>query len=850
VKYLFRYAILAQLFILPFAACQTSKPSVTTTGTKDAQAVAHAPADTALIVIEEEIKRYRAERTQVFDLIHTKLEVSFDWQNQWLLGTATIELAPYFYPQSTLELDARGLEVHQVHLLSGQATRPLSFTNDALKLHIDLDRQYGKDEKLVLEIHYTAKPNELEAGGSKAITSDKGLYFINPLGNEPHKPRQIWTQGETQSNSCWFPTLDAPNQRCTQEMYITVENHFKTLSNGTLIYSKDNGDSTRTDYWKMDLPHAPYLFMMAIGDYAVVEDEWKDVPLSYYVEPVYEPHAKDIFGHTREMMEYFSEILDYPYPWSKYAQVVVRDYVSGAMENTTASVFMEGVQSTRRELIDYDWDYIIAHELFHQWFGDLVTCESWSNLPLNEAFATYGEYLWKVHKYGKDEGDLQLYEELQSYLGEAESKKEDLIRFYYKDEQDMFDNHSYAKGGLILHLLRQELGDDAFFKSLNYYLTEHAYNAVEVHELRLAFEHISGKDLNPFFNQWFLSAGHPELRVSHSYNDSLGLATVSVLQTQNMELYPVYRLPLSIDVWHNGSSRRHQVEVNTKYQEFTFEADSRPDLVVFDPEHHLLGTIDRVGFSAADMALMYRNYPNNMRPRLAAIEYFLENEVENPDLFRTALNDSFWTIRQAALKYFENDTSANFARVQEQVIDLALNDSSSQVRSQALAVLNSISSDRYWQTMESALYDSSYGVAGEALYGYLQSSAPEKEEVIRHFLSESNFNIMATLADYFVQQQDYDRADWFFQKLDSSTGTDLWFMTRLLGLYLLEAPEPLARRGIQALAELAEHQTQYINRLAAYQSLELMADHSGVNDLLKKIKASEKDERLLEYYQN
>jgi aminopeptidase N len=254
------------------------------------------------IVIEDPIPNkivdqgpYRAENTKFHDLVHTRLEVSFDWEHQYLLGTALLELRPYFYPQDQLVLDAKGFEIHEIQLVDGANRKPLSHQYDGMKLTISLDKSYHNDESYFVEIKYTAKPNEREAGGSAAITSDKGLYFINPTGEQPDKPRQIWTQGETESSSCWFPTIDSPNQRSTQEIYITVDEHFITLSNGLLVYSRGNNDGTRTDYWKMEQAHAPYLFMMAVGEFAEVKDQWQDKEVSYYDEPEYQPYAKAIF---------------------------------------------------------------------------------------------------------------------------------------------------------------------------------------------------------------------------------------------------------------------------------------------------------------------------------------------------------------------------------------------------------------------------------------------------------------------------------------------------------------------------------------------------------------------------
>ena len=296
-------------------------------------------------------------------------------------------------------------------------------------LDIKLDKTYKGGENYTIYIDYTSKPNEYTGKGSAAITDAKGLYFINPKGEEKDKPTQIWTQGETEATSVWCPTIDKPNQKTTQEISMTVPDKYVTLSNGKLAAQKKNADGTRTDTWKMDQPHAPYLFFMGVGDYAVVKDSYKGKEVSYYVEKEYAPVARKIFGNTPEMMAFFSKVLGVEYPWVKYAQMTARDYVSGAMENTTATLHQESAQQDARELIDGNsWESTIAHELFHQWFGDLVTTESWSNLTLNESFANYSETLWDEYKYGKDAGDAQNYNDMQGYL-QSQSDKKDLVRF-------------------------------------------------------------------------------------------------------------------------------------------------------------------------------------------------------------------------------------------------------------------------------------------------------------------------------------------------------------------------------------------------------------------------------------
>ena len=409
----FKYILLTASVIGFVISCSTSKK------TQSAKSVViEEPSitlDTIKVTSEEapKKKKYQATHTKLNDIIHTKLWVSFDWQKSQMLGKAEIEIKPYFYPTNMLYLNARGMDITSVQLFDkstigsknslkakeyelkndlSEKPNTYKYENDSLK--INLGREYNSKETYYVVIEYIAKPNELKKGGSSAISDDKGLYFINPTGSDPNKMPQIWTQGETQSNSVWFPTIDNPTEKMTDEIYMTVDNKYITLSNGLLTDSKKNADGTRTDHWKMDLPHAPYLVMMAVGEFKKIVDEpWNGKEVSYYVEKEYEPHAKAIFGKTKKMIEFYSTKLGVPYAWPKYAQIVVRDYVSGAMENTSATLHGDFVcYQTTREMIDgAKGESTIAHELFHQWFGDLASCESWSNLTLNESFATYGE---------------------------------------------------------------------------------------------------------------------------------------------------------------------------------------------------------------------------------------------------------------------------------------------------------------------------------------------------------------------------------------------------------------------------------------------------------------------------
>ncbi|MCG8310382.1 MAG: M1 family metallopeptidase [Cytophagales bacterium] len=828
-------------------SCKVSENSVEI---QDSGPVQEIVQDSTELTLEEkiEVRLYKGERTRHFRLLHTKLELSFDWGKQWVFGKALLIAEPYFYEQSSIIVDAKGFEIHDITMLNGLDTSKLNYEYDGQKINIDLGRSYKKGQKVHLNISYTAKINEALARGEMS-NNERGIYFINPRGDDQQKPQQLWTHGETDANSRWFPTLDAPNQKSTQEIFITVNERFRTLSNGTLIYSKSNSDGTRTDYWSMDQPHAPYLFMMAVGEFAVVEDDWNGKTVDYYIEPAYEPFARDIFGNTPEMMTYFSEVLGYPFPWNKYSQVIVRDFVSGAMENTSASVFMEDLNVDSRELLDYNWDDIIAHELFHQWFGNLVTCESWANLPLNESFATYGEYLWTHHKYGADEAEYHLYAELENYLNEAENKQEDLIRYYYREDDEMFDNHSYAKGGLILHMLRDYLGDEAFFQSLKYYLKSHEFGKTEVHDLRLAFEHISGEDLNWFFNQWFLAAGHPKLKIEEVYENDVFI--VKVWQEQDIDAYPVYKLPLTLDLWEDGRKTQYLIEVDKPYQEFEFGDVSSTELVLVDSEYMLVGEKQHTK-SPRQLQYQFSNYDGNVRARLEALEYFLQSPHDSISkiVIAEALTDPFWAIREEALFVFENDSTDFFLDHENVIKDMARKDPNPLVKAGAISVLASKERSAYLDIFRSQLNDSSYSVVGQALYAYLQSksSAEDVESELLVFEDETNFSITSALADYYIQNNDYGKYDWFVDKILTYSGSDLWYFTKLFGMYLISAPEEQIQSGIKELEYIARNHSQFYNRLSAYQSLELFADVEGVSKTLESIKRNERDDRLKEYY--
>jgi aminopeptidase N len=665
---------------------------------------------------EENAKKlYRETSARINDLVHTKMEARFDYAKSYMYGKVWITLKPHFYPTDSLTLDAKGMDIAKLTLVKGSATTALKYQYDGLLINVKLDKMYKGGEEYTVYIEYTAKPNELKVKGSAAINDAKGLYFINPKGEEKDKPTQIWTQGETEATSAWCPTIDKPSQKSTNEFYLTIPDKYVSLSNGLLISQKKNADGTRTDYWKMDLPHAPYLFFMGIGDYTVVKDTYKGKEVSYYVEKEYGPVARKIFGNTPEMIAFFSRITGVDYPWQKYGQMTARDYVSGAMENTTATLHQESAQQDARELVDGNsWESTIAHELFHQWFGDYVTAESWSNLTVNESFANYSETLWDEFKYGKDAGDAQNFTDMQGYLG-SQSEKKDLVRFQYGDKEDMFDAVSYNKGGRILHMLRNFLGDSAFFKGLNNYLVTNKFKSGEAHQLRLALEEVSGRDLNWYFNQWYFGSGHPVLDISYQYNDSLGKATVTIHQAQEGD--KVFRLPIAIDIYNGKDKVRKQVWIENKTEMITLNYTKRPDLINVDADKILL--CEKKDDKTLENLIHQYKFAGNYLDRREAIDFCAEKQTDpkSLELLKLGLKDKYHKLRSYTLERLDLKSPIVQKETEPIIADLAKNDPKATVRAAAMGVLANYSREAYKPLFIKAINDSSYSVAGEALGG-------------------------------------------------------------------------------------------------------------------------------------
>ena len=530
-------------------------------------------------------RQYMRERT--YDTRHIKLDLRFDWEREQAMGTATITLSPLNANTRTVEFDAAHMAFKSVTLSSGA---PLKFEPDAEreKLRVTLDRAYQPADVVTVVIAYNT--NGVTQGGGGQPGFGRGLTFIKPRPDDPRRPKQIWSQGETEYNHFWFPCFDHPNDFATSEMIATVEKPLMVISNGKLLETKNNADGTRTFHWKMEQPHASYLTSIVVGEYAAVEDSYAGIPIYTYVYPNEVEEGKVTAARLPEMVKFFSEKTGVKYPYVKYAQTMTRDF-GGGMENITATTQTDQMIHDRRTTLDRDWDGLQAHELAHQWFGNYVTCRTWADLWLNESFATYFQAMWDEHRLGRD---AFLYLDVKgnqdAYMGTwRQGYRRPIVTNNYPHKDSVFDNYAYPRGGAVLHMLRRALGEEDWWRSINHYLTKYAHQPVQTEQFRIAIEEATGKPMDWFFEQWLYKMGHPVFRVTRSYDAQAKQLTLKVRQEQKPDPntdYPqaaFFRAPLEIEIEAGGKRRVETVWVEPKEEQtFTFAVDAEPQLVHFD----------------------------------------------------------------------------------------------------------------------------------------------------------------------------------------------------------------------------------------------------------------------------
>ena len=529
-------------------------------------------------------------RDRPFAVEHIALDLSFDLPRGEVRGVATTTFRPRVDGLREAVFDAIELDVESVSDASGRA---LPFTVGERTLRVDLGRPRSSRRRITTVVRYAARPR-------------RGLYFNAPEATYPDRPRQIWTQGQAEDSAYYFPCFDYPGEKATSELTVTVPAGWFALSNGRLVSRRESGRRRTASYhWRQERPHPAYLVTLVAGELAAVEERAEgageggaDVPVQYYGPPGSRPALRRAFGRTPEMVRFFAERIGTPYPWAKYATVVVADFIFGGMENTSATTMTDVLLHDARahEDIAELADSITAHELAHQWFGDLLTCREWSHGWLNESFATYFDALWVEHARGWDAFRHDLREKAQAYFGEdAQSYRRPLVQNVFAEPIDIFDRHLYERGAQVLDMLRYVLGDELWWRAIGHYVRAHREQGVLTHDLQRAVEEATGRNVDWFFDQWVWKGGHPELRATYSWDAEHALATVQLTQTQKAEddpLTSIYRTPMEIAFQTPRGLRSFRVELSEASHSFVFPLDGEPRWVAIDPANRVLKKLE------------------------------------------------------------------------------------------------------------------------------------------------------------------------------------------------------------------------------------------------------------------
>ncbi len=527
--------------------------------------------------LPESTTHYTPEKD--FHTQHVKIELSLDFSRKRIAGSCTLTIVPIRPGLGRVLLDACSMEIHEVSVDGSKC----GFEYDQEKLTINPPGPLSGSH--TVRIAYSSTPSE-------------GIYFIEPDREHPEKEVQAWTHSEAEFARYWFPCCDHPNDKFTSEVLLTVPKGLRVISNGNLVSEREDGD-TVTFHWKEELPHPSYLTSFVAGKFGEMKQEAEGVRLQYHFPESKRADVLRYFGETPRMIKVFNEITGVRYPYSKYAQTTVEDFIFGGMENFNATTLTMLYYPDASSEEDFQASYstpnrnptnLVAHELAHQWFGDLVTCVDWSHAWLNEGFADYMQAMYIERTRGADQFRWDMSAKADSFFEEDadEFRRPTVERdFVYAD--DLFDMAIYAKGAWMLHELRYILGDGAFFEGISSYLKAHSFSNADTHDFRKSMERVSGRSLEEFFEQAFHRTGFPEFEVEYAWDEASKTASLRIRQTQKLEMQtPVFKLPCDIAMYVDGARMKKTVMLDSGDQTFSFSLASKPAIVEFDPEHWLL----------------------------------------------------------------------------------------------------------------------------------------------------------------------------------------------------------------------------------------------------------------------
>jgi aminopeptidase N len=575
-------------------------------------------------------------RDRSYDVLHYTLDIAINGSEQTCAGEVTIRIVPLRQQIDRIQLDAGPMAISDVRI----GARRVSFTHKDDTLTIETGKPYGLYDTISATISYS-------------VTSpEKGLYFIPPDSSYPYTGYQVWSQGEGEYNHYWFPCYDYPNDRATSEMIATVDDRMTVISNGELISVKKNRENhTATYHWYEHVPHVSYLISLVIGEYTELKDSLGNLPLRYYVYPSQRENAFRSFEKTGKAIEYFSSKTGYPYPWEKYSQTIISDFMYSGEENTSAATLTDNTIHDARSHLDFSSDGLVAHELAHQWFGDYITCNDWSHAWLNEGFASFFENQFIAYDRGRDDAARELANDQTTVVNnDRGDRRRPMVYNRYDNPMELFDCRIYGKGAIVLSMLRAYLGDELFWKSIRAYTRKYSNSCVETNDFKRTIEEATGYNLQWFFDQWIYKSGYPEFEIHSQWDKNSMTEKLSIIQTQKVDsLTGIFKVPVDIEVWVNGNPETYHVMIESAETTFTFSAYQQPQLVLFDKGSKVL---KKLKFEKTVEEWIFQlQHATDAVDRIEAIEglrWHTSDDRVPRALIAAAFEDQFWAVRQDA----------------------------------------------------------------------------------------------------------------------------------------------------------------------------------------------------------
>jgi aminopeptidase N len=631
---------------------------------------------------------------------HIFLDLNLDIPNQSCYGSCSIRLLPVRNGIDRLTLDAVNLKIESVQV--NEVTQKFEYDGEQLCIYLSQPTEIG--HRLLIAIAYAAEKPQ------------RGIYFIQPDKHYPHKPTQVWTQGEDEDSRYWFPCFDYPGQLSTSEIRVRIPQPLVAISNGELIDTVEEAKYT-TYHWSQQQIHPTYLMTLAVGDFAEIRDEWHDKAVTYYVEKGREADAKRSMGKTPQMIEFLSEKYGYPYAFPKYAQVCVDDFIFGGMENTSTTLLTDRCLLDERAILDNrNTESLVVHELAHQWFGDLVVIKHWSHAWIKEGMASYSEVMWTQREYGDQEAAYYRLSEARSYFSEDSSRyRRPMVTHVYREAIELYDRHIYEKGSCVYHMIRAELGDELFWQAVQTFVQDNAHKTVETIDLLRAIEKATGRNLAFLFDQYVYRGGHPDFKVAYAWDGDANLAKVTVTQTQatadSKDLFNL-RIPIGFGYKENPQLTTFTVRVHEKEQSFYFPLTQKPDFISFDVGNNYLKTVT-LEYPISELKAQLEFDPHPISRIYAAEALAKKGGLEATLALSSALkNDPFWGVRVEVAK--------ELAEIQlDQAFDglvVGLNDPSPFVRRAVISSLSQIKTHNSYKAVKSFVQD------GDASY-YVEAAA-------------------------------------------------------------------------------------------------------------------------------